>query len=109
MSKLKDVVEELVTANRILANEGTLDSFGHVSVRHPQDDKLFLLSCARAPELVEAADIMAFSLDGEPVDAKKAEGRALYIERFIHGAIYEARPDVSRSCTITRLARSPSG
>ena len=94
MSKLKDVIDELVTANRILANEGIVDSFGHVSVRHPKDAKLYLLSRARAPELVEVKDIVAYTLDGEPVDAKKAKGLAPYIERFIHGAIYEARPDV---------------
>ena len=94
MSKLKDVIDELVTANRILANEGIVDSYGHVSVRHPKDAKLYLLSRARAPELVEVKDILAYRLDGEPVDAKKAKGLAPYIERFIHGAIYEARPDV---------------
>jgi ribulose-5-phosphate 4-epimerase/fuculose-1-phosphate aldolase len=94
MSKLKVLIDELVTANRILANEGIVDAFGHVSVRHPKDDKLYLLSRARAPELVEAKDIVTYRLDGEPADAKKAEGLAPYIERFIHGAIYEARPDV---------------
>ena len=66
MSKLKDVIDELVTANRILANEGIVDSFGHVSVRHPKDARLYPLSRARAPELVEAKDILACSLDGEP-------------------------------------------
>jgi ribulose-5-phosphate 4-epimerase/fuculose-1-phosphate aldolase len=55
---------------------------------------MFILSRARAPELVEAKDILAYTLDGEPADARKAKGVASYIERFIHGAIYEARPDV---------------
>lgn len=94
MAKLKDIVDELVTANRILADQGIVDSFGHVSVRHPKDDKLYLLSRARAPELVEARDIVAYALDGEPAHPKKTKGLAPYIERFIHGAIYEARPDV---------------
>ena len=94
MAKLKALIGELVTANRILANEGIVDSFGHVSVRHPKDNNVYLLSRARAPELVEAKDILAYTLDGDPVEAKKAEGLAPYIERFIHGAIYEARPDV---------------
>ena len=94
MAKLKALIDELVTANRILANEGIVDSFGHVSVRHPKDNTVYLLSRARAPELVEAKDILAYTLDGDPVEAKKAEGLAPYIERFIHGAIYEARPDV---------------
>lgn len=91
MAKLDDLIEELVTANRILAREGVVDSFGHISVRHPGDPQLYLLSRSRAPDCIEKDDIMAFTLEGEPVDAK---GRAPYLERFIHGALYEARPDV---------------
>jgi len=91
MSKLDDLIEELVTANRILANQGIVDSFGHVSVRHPDNPKRYLLSRSRAPERVEAADIMEFTLEGDPVDAR---GRKPYLERFIHGAAYEMRPDV---------------
>jgi HCOMODA/2-hydroxy-3-carboxy-muconic semialdehyde decarboxylase len=91
MSKLESLLEEIVTANRILAHEGVVDSFGHVSARHPDNPIRFLLSRARAPERIEAADIMEFTLEGEAVDAR---GRAPYLERFIHGGIYEARPDV---------------
>ena len=91
MSKLESVLEEIVTANRILAREGVVDSFGHVSARHPDNPQRFLLSRARAPERIEAADIMEFTLEGEPVDA---HSRAPYLERFIHGGIFEARPDV---------------
>src|SRR5271165_6160676 len=91
MAKLESLLEEIVTANRILAHEGIVDSFGHVSARHPDDPKRFLLSRARAPERIEAEDIMEFTLDGDAVDAR---GRAPYLERFIHGGIYEARPDV---------------
>ncbi len=91
MAKLQDVLEELVTANRILAREGVVDSFGHVSARHPDNPQHFLLSRARAPERIEVDDIMEFTLDGTAVDAR---GRAPYLERFIHGAIFEARPDV---------------
>jgi HCOMODA/2-hydroxy-3-carboxy-muconic semialdehyde decarboxylase len=91
MAKLNDVLEELVTANRILAREGVVDSFGHVSARHPDNPQHFLLSRARAPERIEVADIMEFTLDGTPVDAA---GRAPYLERFIHGALFEARPEV---------------
>jgi HCOMODA/2-hydroxy-3-carboxy-muconic semialdehyde decarboxylase len=86
-----DIIEELVTANRILANENIVDSFGHISVRHPARKDRYLLSRARAPERIEAADIMEFTLEGDPVDAND---RRPYLERFIHGAIYEARPDV---------------
>ena len=96
MPKLKDIIEELVTANRILANEGIVDSFGHVSVRHPEKKNHYLLSRARAPERIEASDILEFTLEGEPLDPKKAKTtHAPYTERFIHGAIYEMRPDVN--------------
>src|SRR5437588_4308236 len=91
MAKLDDLMKELVTANRILAREGVVDSFGHVSARHPDNPQRYLLSRSRAPDCIEAGDIMEFTLDGTPVDAK---GRAPYLERFIHGALYEARPDV---------------
>ena len=91
MSKLSDLIEDLVTANRILATQGIVDSFGHVSIRHPDNPKTYFLSRSRAPERVETADIMEFTLEGDPVDAK---GRKPYLERFIHGAAYEMRPDV---------------
>lgn len=89
---LSDVIDALVIANHILAHEGVVDAFGHVSVRHPEADDRYLLSCSRSPAQVAASDIMTFSLDGEVigVDARKP-----YLERFIHGAIYEARPDVT--------------
>jgi ribulose-5-phosphate 4-epimerase/fuculose-1-phosphate aldolase len=85
------LVDELVTANRILAREGVVDSFGHISVRHPERSDRYLLARARAPDCIEAGDIMEFALDGTPVDARE---RKPYLERFIHGALYEARPDV---------------
>jgi ribulose-5-phosphate 4-epimerase/fuculose-1-phosphate aldolase len=80
-----------VIANRILANEGVVDAYGHVSMRHPHHAERYLLACSRSPELVERADIMEFTLDGTPVSN---DGRALYLERFIHSAIYEARRDI---------------
>jgi ribulose-5-phosphate 4-epimerase/fuculose-1-phosphate aldolase len=85
------LIKQLVAANRILAAEGVVDAFGHVSVRHPKDANRFLLSRSKSPELVGRDDIMEFRLDGEPVDAS---GRKPYLERFIHGALYETRPDV---------------
>jgi HCOMODA/2-hydroxy-3-carboxy-muconic semialdehyde decarboxylase len=83
--------DDLVTANRILADNNVLDSFGHVSIRHPDDPHHFLMSRARAPMCIEIGDIMEFSLDGNVVGTEP--GRP-YSERFIHGAIMEARPDV---------------
>jgi ribulose-5-phosphate 4-epimerase/fuculose-1-phosphate aldolase len=90
MADLKTAIDELVIANRIVAAEKVCDAFGHVSVRHPDDPKLFLLSRGRAPELIKASDIMQFRLDGQTA---VGNGKP-YLERFIHGAIYEARPDV---------------
>lgn len=86
------LIEDLVVSNRILAAEGILDGWGHVSVRHPKDPKRYLLSRNLAAELVTAADIMEYDLDSVPVDRL---GRDLYTERFIHGEIYKARPDVN--------------
>src|SRR4029453_5526976 len=91
MPSVDTLLEEIVTANRILAHEGVVDSFGHVSARHPDNPKRFLLSRARAPERIGEDDIMGFPAEGEPVNARD---RAPYLERFIHGGIYEARPDV---------------
>ncbi|MBI3435643.1 MAG: class II aldolase/adducin family protein, partial [Proteobacteria bacterium] len=92
---LADQREELALANRILANEGVLDAFGHVSMRHPSDPSRFMLSRHRAPELVVPADIYQFNLQGEPAEPMTVRG---YSERVIHGAIYEARPDVNAVC-----------
>ena len=86
-----NIIEDLVLANRILANEGIVDGLGHVSVRHDQRPDRFLLSRAMAPAVVTAEDVMEYDLDGNPVDAR---GRSMYGERFIHAAIYKARPDV---------------
>jgi ribulose-5-phosphate 4-epimerase/fuculose-1-phosphate aldolase len=85
------LVDDLVAANRILADQGVVDGYGHVSVRHPADPQRYLLSRSIAPELVTAADVMEYDLDGSAVDAR---GRTSYLERFIHGEIYRVRPDV---------------
>jgi HCOMODA/2-hydroxy-3-carboxy-muconic semialdehyde decarboxylase len=85
-------LQELVLANRIMAREGVIDDFGHVSVRHPTNPEHYFLSCSRSPELVTRDDLMEFTLEGEPVDRR---GRSIYRERVIHGALYQARPDVN--------------
>jgi len=90
-SNSDDLLQDLVHANHILFDEGVLDAFGHVSVRHPDRPDRFLLARNMAPGLVRAEDIIEFELDGTPVDAA---GRKVYLERFIHGEIYRARPDV---------------
>jgi ribulose-5-phosphate 4-epimerase/fuculose-1-phosphate aldolase len=91
MSDIDQLLEDLVTANRILAREGVVDAFGHVSVRHPQRPDRYVLSRARAPDCIEREDLMEFALDGSPIDPA---GRKPYLERFIHGAVYETRPEV---------------
>lgn len=90
---------DLVAANRILGREGILDAYGHVSARSADPgvtgDAVFVLSRARAPELVEQDDLLEFSADGEPLTPAV---RPLYLERYIHAAIYAARPDVGSVC-----------
>jgi HCOMODA/2-hydroxy-3-carboxy-muconic semialdehyde decarboxylase len=90
-SNIKTLINDLVIANRILANEEVCDAYGHVSVRHPDDPSRFFLARSLAPEFITPGDILEFTLDGEPV---KKGGPAPYLERFIHGGILEARPDV---------------
>jgi HCOMODA/2-hydroxy-3-carboxy-muconic semialdehyde decarboxylase len=85
------LIADLVTANHILYTQHVVDAFGHVSVRHDKRPDRFLLARNMAPAQVTVADIVEFELDGTPVDAA---GRAVYLERFIHGEIYRARPDV---------------
>ena len=87
----KEMLEDLVAGSLILAQHGVLDAFGHVSVRHPADPGRYLLSRNLAPELVTCADIVEYDLDSEPVDPKAPRG---FLERYIHGEIYKARPDV---------------
>jgi len=91
MGELSTIKDDLVTANRILAYHGVVDSFGHVSIRHPDNSAHFLLSRARAPNCVEIGDITEFTHEGKIVGFEPGKP---YSERFIHGAIYEARPDV---------------
>jgi HCOMODA/2-hydroxy-3-carboxy-muconic semialdehyde decarboxylase len=86
---------DIALANRILAREGVLDAFGHVSARHPDDPNRYLLSRSRAPELVEPDDILEFDLDSRPVTPTDIR---LYGERVIHGEIFKARPDVTAVC-----------
>src|SRR5258705_7720645 len=91
VTELERAARDVVIANRILANEGVVDAYGHVSVRHPEDPTRFLLSRSLAPALVERGDVIEFDLEGKAVGS---DARPPYLERFIHGAIYEARPEV---------------
>lgn len=94
-SDIETALHDLVIANRILTREGVLDAFGHVSVRHPKNPERYFMSRSRGPELVTRDDLVEFTLENIPLDAK---GRAVYAERYIHGCIYQARPDVHAVC-----------
>jgi ribulose-5-phosphate 4-epimerase/fuculose-1-phosphate aldolase len=85
------LINDLVSANHILYNEGVVDGFGHVSVRHPERPDRYLLARSLAPAVVTRDDIMEFDLDSNAIDARD---RRPYLERFIHGEIYRARADV---------------
>jgi ribulose-5-phosphate 4-epimerase/fuculose-1-phosphate aldolase len=91
MDDLQRAIGDLVIANRILAKEDVVDAYGHVSIRHPNKPDHYLLSRSLSPEFVTRKDIIEFKLDGTPVN----DDRPAYLERFIHGAIYEARPDIN--------------
>jgi len=84
-------IAELVLANHILAEQQVLDGFGHISVRSATNPNHYFMSRSLAPALVSADDIVEYDLDSQPLDA---QGRSSYLERFIHGEIYRARPDV---------------
>jgi ribulose-5-phosphate 4-epimerase/fuculose-1-phosphate aldolase len=86
------LLDDLVAANRVLAEKGVLDALGHVSVRDPHNPNHYWMSRSLAPALVTPSDIMEFDLDSNPIDR---QGQSLYVERFIHGEIYKARPDVN--------------
>jgi len=92
---LKPLFDELARANRILAHEGIMDAFGHVSVRNPDNAARYFLSRAIAPDLVLAGDVREYTLESEPVQQNDERH---YIERVIHGEIYKARPDVMAVC-----------
>jgi HCOMODA/2-hydroxy-3-carboxy-muconic semialdehyde decarboxylase len=88
---IQAAIRELVDANHILFDQGVVDGFGHVSLRHPLHSDRFLLARSMAPALVSEGDILTFDLDGVAVERT---GPAAYLERFIHSEIYRKRPDV---------------
>ena len=92
---LLEAHHELALANRIVANEGVIDAFGHVSMRHPDNPNRYLLSRSRAPELVTADDFIEYDINSQPL---RDPGVGQYSERVIHGEIYKARPEVNSVC-----------
>ena len=92
---LIEALRELALANRIAANEGVLDTFGHVSMRHPDNSHRYFLSRSSAPDMVTPEGLIEYDLDSQPV---RDPGVPQYSERVIHGEIYKARPDVMAVC-----------
>ena len=92
---LRETLAELTLANRIAANEGVLDTFGHVSMRHPDNPQRYFLSRSSAPDMVMVEGLIEYDLDSRPV---RRPGVSEYSERVIHGEIYKARPDVMSVC-----------
>lgn len=86
-----DILADLAAAARILAAQGVVDGFGHVSLRHPSAPNRYLMARSIAPARVTPEDIIEYDLDSNPCNAN---GRSSFLERFIHGEIYKARPDI---------------
>jgi len=85
------LVEDLVVANRVLANHGVLDAFGHVSARSDRHPDRYVLAQSLAPELVNEDDLIEYDLNSNTIAPAPPKQ---YLERYIHGEIYRARPDV---------------
>jgi ribulose-5-phosphate 4-epimerase/fuculose-1-phosphate aldolase len=91
-TRLDALIVDLIAANKILSTEEVVDAFGHVSVRHPDDGQRYLMTRARAPRCVDTDDVLDLSLDGRVLGPIAA---IPYSERFVHGALYEARADIA--------------
>ena len=90
-----DELQDLVAAYRILAAHGVIDAYGHVSLRSPRHPERYYLARSVAPELVSEQDLIEYDLDSHPLDADAGKAvRDSVLERFIHGEIYRARPEV---------------
>ena len=86
-----DIITELVLASRILVQQGVLDGFGHITARSRTNPQRYYIPRAMAPGRVTKADIVELDLESRPIDPKAPRTNG---ERFIHGEIYKARPDV---------------
>ena len=83
--------EELALALRILAHEGVVDAYGHATIRNPANPSHYFMSRNLPPAIATAADIVEYDLDSQAVSANAPPG---FTERYIHGEIYKARPEV---------------
>jgi len=86
-----ELIADLAAASRILATQGVVDGFGHVSMRHPDTSERYLMSRSMAPALVTPNDIIEYDLDSVPCKEHDSNN---FLERFIHGEVYKSRPDI---------------
>lgn len=89
------LIEDLVTATHILIHQNVLDVFGHVAFRDPDNEGVFWMAAAGAPARIMPDDVLPFDLEGALRVASQAP---LFSERFLHAALFAARPDLQASC-----------
>jgi HCOMODA/2-hydroxy-3-carboxy-muconic semialdehyde decarboxylase len=89
-ARTSSVIADLVTANRILAHQGVLDGYGHISARCEDDPNRYYIGDASPPGNVRTKNVFRWDLNNDPAGHR----HRTYGERFIHGQIYQARPDV---------------
>ena len=104
MPDLAAALRDLVAANHILAHEGIVDAYGHISMRHPERPDRFFLAAGCSPETVTLDDIREYDLDCKPV---VADGHTMYVERPIHAPSSNTGPTSIRSFIITRTKSFP--
>jgi 3-hydroxy-2-methylpyridine-4,5-dicarboxylate 4-decarboxylase len=87
-----EAIDQLVMANRIIANEGVVDALGHISIRNPENPRTFFISRRISAIEVTKQDIAEVDLEGNVVSKP-----AITIpgEKFIHTAIYKKRPEIN--------------
>lgn len=101
--QIDEIKRLIVTASRMLyAPNGITEEplefsqGGHVSIRHPDGDRFFVVEYIRGDGRtflndLTPDDLLTVALDGKPVET----GRRPVGEVVIHSAIYKARPDVN--------------
>ena len=87
--ELKELKQKLVDGCHILDREGITDSFGHVSVRIPEQEA-FLTIAGVSPGCATLERLIMLDLEGRYLGGDKASP----FEWPIHARIMRARPDV---------------
>lgn len=87
---LSQLRKTLITACRILSQQGLVHGFGHVSARVP-DSASFLITPRVSLALVGEKNLLLLNLNGGTVKGKTAAP----FEASLHAAIYKVRSDVN--------------